>query len=360
MRRPWKIAVTGAFAALALAVSAASTAYTAHADHTSPTWTSSDQWGNTMFGDYTLYNNIWGSGAGTQTISAVDQSHWWVDADHPNTGGIKSYPNVSYTLGEQVSQMPEVDSSVTFEAPSGGSGVAYNATYDVWGNGHEHEIMIWLAKVGPVGPLGSYETTVTVGGHTWDYYRGNNGANEVYSFVRSGNTTSTTVGISDIAQWLYETGRMPDVRIDQIQFGYEITSSAGGNRFSTESYSLDIGGGSSEPTDPPDETEDPDDPTDPPSGSCQASVAVVNDWGSGWQGSVTIHADDQAVDGWDLSWQWPSGQQLSSSWNVDISQSGSTVTASDVEWNAHVDAGTSKEVFGFIASGPAASFDVGC
>ncbi|WP_081687187.1 GH12 family glycosyl hydrolase domain-containing protein [Glycomyces tenuis] len=352
MKRPWKIAVLGAFSALALAISASPMGFNAFADHTSPTWTSSDQWGNTMYGDYTVYNNIWGSGAGTQTISAVDESHWWVDADHPNTGGIKSYPNVSYTLGEQVSQMPEVNSTVAFEGPSGGNGVAYNAAYDVWGNGHEHEIMIWLSKVGPVGPLGSYETTVTVGGHTFDYYRGNNGANEVYSFIRTGNTDSATVGISDVARWLYETGRMPDVRIDQIQFGYEITSSAGGHRYSTESYSLDIGGG--DPTDPP------DDPTDPPSGSCLASVSVVNDWGSSWQGAVTIHAEDQAVDGWDLSWEWPSGQEVSSAWNVDWSQSGSTVSASDVGWNARVDAGTSREVFGFIASGPAEAFDVGC
>jgi hypothetical protein len=242
MRRRWRLALVGVTAALALA--AGSFTFAAQAHHTSPTWSSSDQWGNRNYGAYTVYNNIWGSGAGSQTVSAVDQSHWWVDANHPNTGGIKSYPNVSYTLGQPVSSMPRVTSSVSFNAPTGGNGVAYTATYDVWGNGHDHEIMIWLNKIGPVGPLGRYETTVNVGGHTWDYYRGNNGANEVYSFVRTTNTSSATVDITAISQWLYNTGRMPNVRIDQIQFGYEITSSSGGHRFSTTNYQLNIGGSS--------------------------------------------------------------------------------------------------------------------
>ncbi|WP_157930577.1 GH12 family glycosyl hydrolase domain-containing protein [Glycomyces xiaoerkulensis] len=359
MKQRWKFAIVGAFSALALALAASPMGFSASADHSSPTWQSSDQWGNTEYGDYTVYNNIWGSGAGSQTISAVDQSHWWVDADHPDTGGIKSYPNASYTLGQQITQMPQVTSSVTWEGPAATGGVAYNAAYDVWGNGHEHEIMIWLASVGPVGPLGSYETTVDVGGHTFDYYRGNNGSNEVYSFIRTSNTNSATVDITGISRWLYDTGRIPDVRIDQIQFGYEITSSAGGHRFSTESYSLDIGG--SQPTDPPSE---PDDPTTTPGGGgdgdCAASIESVNDWGSAWQGSVTIHAGDQAVDGWDLSWNWPGGQEVSSAWNVDWSQSGSAFTASDVGWNARIEANSSQEVFGFVASGPAVDLEIGC
>ncbi|GAB3237161.1 hypothetical protein GCM10027447_36140 [Glycomyces halotolerans] len=357
LKQRWRIAIVGAAAALTVGISAGPLGVTALADHASPNWQSSDQWGNTQFGDYTVYNNIWGSGAGSQTISAVDQSHWWVDADHPNTGGIKSYPNVSYTLGQQVSQMPEVTSSVSWEGPGEGNGVAYNAAYDVWGNGHDHEIMIWLGAVGPVGPLGGYDTTVNVGGHNFDYYRGNNGSNEVYTFIRTSNTNSATVDITEIAQWLYSTGRMPDVRIDQIQFGYEITSSAGGHRFSTESYSLDIGDG---PTDPP--TDDPTEPTDPPSepgGDCLGTVEVVNDWGSGWQGRVVLHPE-QTIDGWDLSWTWPGGQQIGSAWNVDWSQSGANVTASDVGWNARVEGGTSQEVFGFTASGPAVNIDVGC
>nr|WP_211253156.1 cellulose binding domain-containing protein [Glycomyces tenuis] len=93
---------------------------------------------------------------------------------------------------------------------------------------------------------------------------------------------------------------------------------------------------------------------------CQGRVEVAGDWGSGWQGTVTLTAGAQAVDGWNVSWSWPGGQQISSLWNADWSQSGSTVSASDAGWNARIEAGQSREVFGFIASGPAVSFDFAC
>jgi glucuronoarabinoxylan endo-1,4-beta-xylanase len=95
-------------------------------------------------------------------------------------------------------------------------------------------------------------------------------------------------------------------------------------------------------------------------GACQGRVEVTNEWGSGWQGSVTLTAGAQAVDGWDVSWEWPGGQRISSAWNAEWSQSGSTVTASDAGWNARIEAGQSREVFGFVASGPPANLDFGC
>ncbi|HEU5130351.1 MAG TPA: non-reducing end alpha-L-arabinofuranosidase family hydrolase [Glycomyces sp.] len=114
----------------------------------------------------------------------------------------------------------------------------------------------------------------------------------------------------------------------------------------------DSGGG---PTDPP-----TGEPTDPPSGECAAAVEVVNDWGSGWQGNVTVTAGAAALDGWTLTWDWPGGQSIGSAWNADWSQTGSTVTASDVGWNGAVAAGQSREVFGFVAGGSAAAPQITC
>ncbi len=75
---------------------------------------------------------------------------------------------------------------------------------------------------------------------------------------------------------------------------------------------------------------------------------------------MTVTAGDQRVDGWTLDWTWPGAQQVQSAWNAQWSQSGRTVTASDVGWNARIDAGASREVFGFVASGPAAELDIDC
>lgn len=201
-------------------------------------WQSCDQWANWSSGGWTLYNNIWGSGAGPQCIWANTPTNWGVNANHPNTGGIKSYPNITRYYGRQVSQMGTATSSFNVTVPT--SNVAFTSTYDIWSSDNAHEIMVWMNRYGPVGAIGSYQTTVTVGGHTWDFYRGSHSGIQVYSFLRSGNTASGTIDIRAISQWLVNTGRMPNVTIGNVQFGFEITSASGGQNFAVNSYSVNL------------------------------------------------------------------------------------------------------------------------
>ncbi|MFI0814030.1 hypothetical protein ACH4TX_28125 [Streptomyces sp. NPDC021098] len=200
------------------------------------TWSSSDQWGNWSTGGYTLYNNIWGSGAGAQTIWANSASDWGVWANHPNTGGIKSYPNAKKVVGKKISAINSLTSNYSVTVPSSG---AYNTSYDIWDSNHAYEIMLWVNKTGAVGPLGTSQGTVTLGGHTWTVYKGSNGANQVFSFIRSSNSSSGTVDIKSIVNWIKNTkGWFGDVTIGDVQFGYEITSSAGGLDFRTKSFGV--------------------------------------------------------------------------------------------------------------------------
>jgi hypothetical protein len=198
-------------------------------------WQSSDQWGTWTNGGYTLYNNIWGSGAGTQTIWANSFSNWGLRADHPNTGGVKSYPNATRNVNRNLSSLRTLTSSFNVTVPGGG---AYASTYDIWANNHAYEIMLWMNKTGPVGPLGSLQTTASVGGHTWQIYRGSNGANEVFSFIRTSNTNSGTVDVLAVLNWIRNAGWYGDVLVGDVQFGYEITSAAGGLNFTTNSFSV--------------------------------------------------------------------------------------------------------------------------
>lgn len=197
-------------------------------------WGSSAQWATWNNGGYTLYNNIWGSGAGPQSIWANSYSNWGVWADHPNTGGVKSYPNVSRSVGIRLSALRAATSNFAVTVPSTG---AYATAYDIWADGHTYEIMLWMNKTGPVGPLGSFQATATVGGHTWNVYSGSNGANAVFSFVRTGNTSAGNVDIRAVLNWIRARGWYGDVTLSTIQFGYEITSSSGGLNFVTNSYS---------------------------------------------------------------------------------------------------------------------------
>jgi hypothetical protein len=199
-------------------------------------WSSTDRWGTWTSGNYTLYNNVWGSGYGPQTIWANSTSNWGVWANHPNTGGVKAYPNATRAVNKKVSTMSATTTSFNVTVPT--SGVAFTTAYDIWSSDNAYEIMLWMNWYGAVGPIGTKQTSVTVGGHSWNVYRGSNGSNQVFSFLRTSNTSSGTVDIRAIAQWLRSSGWWGDVTVGNAQFGYEITSSSGGKDFVTNSFSV--------------------------------------------------------------------------------------------------------------------------
>ncbi|GIF00208.1 GH12 family glycosyl hydrolase domain-containing protein [Paractinoplanes rishiriensis] len=230
--RKIRLAVGAFVVAATLAVTGLVTANTASA----AAWYSSDRWGTWSSNGYTLYNNIWGNGYGPQTLWVNSTSNWGVWANHPNTGGIKSYPNATRYIGRKVSALGTVRSSFNVTVPT--SGVAFTTSYDIWSSDNAHEIMLWMNYYGPIGPLGTLQTTASVGGHTWRIYRGSNGANQVYSFLRTSNASSGTIDVTAVAQWIRSRGWFGDVTIGNVQFGYEITSSSGGKDFVTNSFSV--------------------------------------------------------------------------------------------------------------------------
>ncbi|UII19670.1 RICIN domain-containing protein [Fulvivirga ligni] len=212
-----------------------------------------DQWGSWQTNGYTIYNNIWGSGAGSQCLWAYSPSNWGVTANHPTSGGIKSYPNVDYDVNYSVGSMPNITASFNLSRPSSGS---YNSAFDIWYNNYAYEVMLWMNWAGAMGPI-SYNygcngypssacpvaTNVNIGGHTWNLYEGTNGSATVYSFLRTSNTNAATVNITQMSQWLASNGYFSsNTNIHEIQFGFEITSASNGN-FTVNSYSLNIGNG---------------------------------------------------------------------------------------------------------------------
>ncbi|MCX4742713.1 glycoside hydrolase family 12 protein [Streptomyces antibioticus] len=199
-------------------------------------WNSCDQWGNTTLGGYRLYNNIWGSGAGSQCVWANSGTNWGVWANHPNTGGIKSYPNSKKVINKTITSLGSLSSSYNVTVPSSG---AYNTSYDIWDTDYDYEIMLWVNYNGAVGPLGTSQGTVTLGGHTWSVHKGSNGANEVFSFLRTSDSSSGTVNILPILKWIKDTkGWFGNETIGDVQFGYEITSSSGGLDFVTNNLTV--------------------------------------------------------------------------------------------------------------------------
>lgn len=227
MRKVWKPAV--ALVTLLAAVSVSALPASA------ASWESSDKWGSWSNGGYTVRNDVWGSGAGPQTIWANSYSNWGVWANHPNTGGVKAYPHSARAIGKRISALGSLTSSFNVNRPGSG---AYATTYDIWADGSAYEIMLWMNKQGAVGPIGSLQTSASVGGHSWNVYKGSNGANQVFSFIRTSNTNSGTVDIKAVMNWIRNRGWIGDATMNEVQFGFEITSSSGGLNFTSNSYSV--------------------------------------------------------------------------------------------------------------------------
>jgi hypothetical protein len=227
MSRSWKF-VTALIATLAASFAAMPTASAA-------TWQSSDKWATWSNGGYTIRNDVWGGGAGAQSIWANSYSNWGVWADHPNTGGVKAYPHSAKNIGKRISALGTLSSNFNVSRPGGG---AYTSAYDIWAGNNAYEIMLWMNKQGAVGPIGSWQASASVGGHSWDVYKGSNGSNQVFSFIRTGNTNSGSVDIKAVMNWIRSRGWIGDETMNEVQFGFEITSSSGGMNFTTNSYSV--------------------------------------------------------------------------------------------------------------------------
>lgn len=216
-------------------------------------WHSSERYDTWTNDGYTLRNNIWGTGAGAQSIWANSYSNWGVWAEHPNINGIKSYPHAEKVINTKLSDINILESSFNVTIPT--SGISMETCYDIWLDNYSHEIMLWMNEYGKVGPISDkYDelgnaipcyTGVYIGGDTWNVYKGNNGVNMVYTFVRTnGNVNSGSVDIKAIANWIKDTPKWyDDIVLGQVQFGYEITSSSNngyGYNFITNSFYVDF------------------------------------------------------------------------------------------------------------------------
>jgi Cellulose binding domain/Glycosyl hydrolase family 12 len=182
---------------------------------------SSDQWAQYSTGGYTIYNDEWGSGHNTQTLWVKPATNWGVFSTQPSTSGVKSYANISKSVGVALNSLSSATSSFNETNPSGGN---WESAYDIWLNGTGIEVMVWTYVSGNVGPLGSAVGTVSLDGNTWTLYAGNNGSNPTYSFVRSGNESSGTVNLLDLLKYLENTkGYFSNPTLSTIQYGWEIS-----------------------------------------------------------------------------------------------------------------------------------------
>ncbi|TNH29830.1 cellulase, partial [Micromonospora orduensis] len=82
---------------------------------------------------------------------------------------------------------------------------------------------------------------------------------------------------------------------------------------------------------------------------CQVAYTVPSQWQGGFTADVKVTNLGDAINGWSLTWRFPSGQRVSQAWNATVTSSGDQVTARNVSYNAALATNASAS-FGFNGS----------
>ncbi|AYN39063.1 glycosyl hydrolase family 5 [Streptomyces dangxiongensis] len=303
----------------------------------------------TIQGRYVVQNNRWGTSE-AQCITATDSGFRITQADGsvPTNGAPKSYPSVfngcHYTNCSPGTSLPARLSSIS-SAPTGitysyVSNAVYDAAYDIWLDStprtdgvNQTEIMIWFNKVGSVQPVGSQVGTATVAGRSWQVWSGDNGSNDVLSFVAPSAITNWNFDVMDFAREAVARGLAQNGwYLTSVQAGFEPWQNGTGLAVTSFSSTVNTGGG------------------DPggPGGSTACTVAyTTNVWQGGFTSDVTVtNTGSTPVNGWKLAFTLPAGQRITSAWGANVTPSSGAVTASNLSYNAQIPAG-GKATFGF-------------
>jgi len=208
--------------------------------------------------NFFMMSNVWGSGAGTQSVWYNRVNSWGCNAKHTSGTNIKAYPalvlgchwnacGTNTGLPKRLNEISTLKSSWT-QSPSGS---AWDAAYDVWfhptsnpGNAPaQYELMIWLNWTDGFNPIAEsynangaipYASNVSVGGKTFNVYR----RGDVFTFRLTTRSNSISVDILDMANYCVARGWMSNsVYCTSVQAGWEIIQ---GGTYSTSSYSVDL------------------------------------------------------------------------------------------------------------------------
>ena len=185
----------------------------------SATWSTTAQYGQYNFSNgYSVNNDIWGSGAGPQTLyvntGSSSAPNFWAASNQPNTGGIKSYPHMAKTINQSITGISSLTGTYSI---SGGTG-AYDWAFDCW---VPSEVMVWTKWSGAVGPWGSlYQSNVSIGGHSYNVYQ----PGGPWSFLRTSQSSSSSDNLAAIFKWLVNNHHLSNGNIGSCQYGVEITS----------------------------------------------------------------------------------------------------------------------------------------
>jgi len=190
----------------------------------------SDNFGTTTIQDkYVVMNNNYNGGTQTITVTPTGFTITERTGSASTSGAPLAYPAVylgchysncspASPLPLQIGSISSATSSIDYTYPGDTSDI-YDASYDIWMDPspkttgvNQQELMIWFNKQGAVQPISySYDSqgvaipiaNITIAGVSWNVYQGNNGANNVLSYLAA--TPITALTDFDVLEFIDDT-----------------------------------------------------------------------------------------------------------------------------------------------------------
>jgi hypothetical protein len=192
-------------------------------------WSSCAQWGTYTSSGYTFYCDEWGSTA-SECCNLNSITSWNVVSSVPTGGGVKGYPNTARaSIGKTVNNYSGSGSWNGSEP----SGTYWDLAYDIW---VPREVMVWVNWSSGVGPWGTYTTTVSLDGQSWDVYVASGGP---VNFLRKSHANSGSVNLSTLIKWGVTKGYYSGTgTINGAGIGFEIFGSGSSHTWYMNSCSI--------------------------------------------------------------------------------------------------------------------------
>lgn len=192
-------------------------------------------------GKYQVRNEAWGDQIGPQTIYACSEQSWYVMSQQPSGGdgtAVQSYPDSLYDFSSSnktVAQYNSITSTFAEQYTTQGN---WDAGYDTWLNNWGKEVMFWNEWTGGQGYWATQaKTAVTLNGVPYHFI--NNGGEMI--FVRDTQVKSGSVDILAGYKWLVTQGLLSNSDVPtQIEYGVEICSTVGNQRFDTTGFTVNL------------------------------------------------------------------------------------------------------------------------
>ena len=224
--------------------------------------------------NYVIQNNNWGNPSGTDLELTYKNNSFKITGGSGSGGDAPaSFPSLyigasgntangvySTHPGDNLPTKISDITSVTSTFRYSGSTTTFNATYDIWfanaiptatyNDGIDGFVMIWLRDPSGKQPIGSKQGTATIGGMTWDVWKGPRGAGPmgsqssapVVSFVNpTENDNSraqnfTNVNIKDFMTAASSYGISSSMYLTDVFAGFEIWSGGSGGNLSVDEF----------------------------------------------------------------------------------------------------------------------------